>query len=237
MAELYNVWQLRGDADDKPTRDHDVQPSQQVCFRFLILDLLLDDNGYPRQSIVDFKDESYWIRSIMLSSISDFIAGHLREAGIHDHDVERVVNGAYAEITSILNKEENSKLDIVMITLTVDKGKYPEREAETEEEDIELEEAMTESSLKPVPATKESIQALRKVKLGDTDHSVSRQMCTICFEEFSEHAMDIASMPCSHLFHENCVVKWLNTIHLCPLYRFPMPKFCQMITNAVDYSC
>ncbi|KAK8298396.1 hypothetical protein V6Z11_D05G251200 [Gossypium hirsutum] len=63
------------------------------------------------------------------------------------------------------------------------------------------------------PATYFSVQTLR---------SSTNKECAICLNEFSE-GDEVASMPCTHVFHDGCIVKWLKTSHLCPLCRFQMP--------------
>ncbi|KAK7849382.1 e3 ubiquitin-protein ligase rduf1 [Quercus suber] len=30
-------------------------------------------------------------------------------------------------------------------------------------------------------------------------------------------------MPCSHIFHRQCIVEWLNNSHCCPICLFKMP--------------
>ncbi|XP_059652528.1 uncharacterized protein LOC132299748 [Cornus florida] len=69
-------------------------------------------------------------------------------------------------------------------------------------------------ALKLVPATQSSIDALEKTTFYCS--------CTICLEEFSDE-QSITRMPCSHVFHGDCITKWLNTSHSCPLCRFKMP--------------
>ncbi|KAH0981721.1 hypothetical protein GBA52_008898 [Prunus armeniaca] len=46
--------------------------------------------------------------------------------------------------------------------------------------------------------------------------------CTVCMEEFNGGS-EIACMPCSHLFHEKCIVTWLKQSHYCPVCRFEVP--------------
>ncbi|KAG4148189.1 hypothetical protein ERO13_D05G270820v2, partial [Gossypium hirsutum] len=46
--------------------------------------------------------------------------------------------------------------------------------------------------------------------------------CAICLEEFVE-GEEVAWMPCGHGYHEGCIVKWLETNHICPLCRYEMP--------------
>lgn len=54
--------------------------------------------------------------------------------------------------------------------------------------------------------------------------------CTVCLEEFGSGGGDgiagtprASRMPCGHVFHEECIVAWLNRSHYCPVCRFEMP--------------
>ncbi|KAK8354912.1 hypothetical protein V6Z11_A05G250800 [Gossypium hirsutum] len=88
------------------------------------------------------------------------------------------------------------------------------------------------------PATCLSVQALRSYKWGDDEEqdrlplkkrrrlreglSSTNKECAICLDEFSE-GEKVVSMPCTHVFHDGCIIKWLKTSHLCPLRQFQMP--------------
>ncbi|XP_012441860.1 E3 ubiquitin-protein ligase RING1-like [Gossypium raimondii] len=52
--------------------------------------------------------------------------------------------------------------------------------------------------------------------------SSTNKECAICLDEFLEGGK-VASMPCTHVLHDGCIIKWLKTRHLCPLCRFQMP--------------
>ncbi|KAI3872112.1 hypothetical protein MKX03_033173 [Papaver bracteatum] len=43
--------------------------------------------------------------------------------------------------------------------------------------------------------------------------------CVVCMDSFEVGTM-LAYMPCSHFFHENCLVQWLQESNSCPLCRF-----------------
>ncbi|KAB2030658.1 hypothetical protein ES319_D05G248400v1 [Gossypium barbadense] len=76
------------------------------------------------------------------------------------------------------------------------------------------------------PATYFSVQTLRRYKWGDDEEqdclplkkrrrlrgglSSTNKECAICLNEFSE-GDEVASMPCTHVFHDGCIVKWLKT--------------------------
>ncbi|KAJ9694666.1 hypothetical protein PVL29_010236 [Vitis rotundifolia] len=78
--------------------------------------------------------------------------------------------------------------------------------------------SMEDETIEIVPATKSSIDKLEKVKMKLDDR------CSICLEEFASGMEEASRMPCSHVYHTHCIVKWLEYNHLCPLCRFEMPK-------------
>ncbi|EYU40218.1 hypothetical protein MIMGU_mgv1a024749mg [Erythranthe guttata] len=67
-----------------------------------------------------------------------------------------------------------------------------------------------------VPAEDSSIMSSLKRVAVDSDQNIS---CSICLEDLEE----ALSMPCSHVYHGDCIKKWLSISHYCPLCRFEMP--------------
>lgn len=51
---------------------------------------------------------------------------------------------------------------------------------------------------------------------------IADQQCAICLEDLSGGS-EAARMPCLHLFHGNCIGKWLERSLFCPLCRFQLP--------------
>ncbi|KAK6133688.1 hypothetical protein DH2020_032598 [Rehmannia glutinosa] len=74
-----------------------------------------------------------------------------------------------------------------------------------------------EDGVRMVPTDESSIESLESKKLV-----VSTGACVVCMEEFSGEC-EVVSMPCEHVFHEDCIKKWLRTSHYCPVCRFEMP--------------
>ncbi|RUS87033.1 hypothetical protein EGW08_005186 [Elysia chlorotica] len=45
--------------------------------------------------------------------------------------------------------------------------------------------------------------------------------CVICLEEYTP-LVSLCGLPCGHVFHETCVISWLNRDkHFCPMCRWP----------------
>ena len=70
------------------------------------------------------------------------------------------------------------------------------------------------------PATKSSIEALKIVKIDGS--CTSNDQCSICLDDFCDGS-EVMVMPCLHICHKDCILKWLETSHLCPLCRYLMP--------------
>ena len=68
-------------------------------------------------------------------------------------------------------------------------------------------------------ASKKAIEELEKVKIDESSGVVS---CSVCFEEILI-GTEAKRLPCSHVYHEGCIVKWLNESNTCPLCRYQMP--------------
>ncbi|XP_027362799.1 E3 ubiquitin-protein ligase RING1-like [Abrus precatorius] len=70
-----------------------------------------------------------------------------------------------------------------------------------------------------VPASMTAIETIKKVKL---EESSMVDQCSICLIEFDKD-MEVSMMPCKHVYHQECLIKWLKTSHTCPLCRYSMP--------------
>ncbi|CAN6566770.1 unnamed protein product [Malus baccata var. baccata] len=71
-----------------------------------------------------------------------------------------------------------------------------------------------------VPATKSSIDMLERVRV----EASLGFCCSICISEIGAGTEGLR-MPCLHLYHENCIVEWLETSRFCPLCRNLMYSF------------
>ena len=85
---------------------------------------------------------------------------------------------------------------------------------------ILLRESMAVDVVRPIPAARSAIKRLEKVTFEDGLGSIGE--CIICIEKF-EGGLELTRLPCSHVYHGDCIVKWLETSRLCPLCRYPLP--------------
>ncbi|KAL4633738.1 hypothetical protein ACB092_04G143900 [Castanea dentata] len=93
------------------------------------------------------------------------------------------------------------------------------------DQELELSEALRESMdtwvyTSSVCGSKSLVEALEKVKVEDFE-----TQCVICMEDILM-GFEATRLPCSHVYHEGCIVNWLKQSNLCPLCRFQMPVEC-----------
>ncbi|XP_036703401.1 E3 ubiquitin-protein ligase RNF126 isoform X6 [Balaenoptera musculus] len=69
----------------------------------------------------------------------------------------------------------------------------------------------------PPPADKEKIQALPTIPVTE-EHVGSGLECPVCKDDYGlgEH---VRQLPCNHLFHDGCIVPWLEQHDSCPVCR------------------
>nr|DAD47110.1 TPA_asm: hypothetical protein HUJ06_017047 [Nelumbo nucifera] len=93
------------------------------------------------------------------------------------------------------------------------------------DEDEQIAEAVRESTevssehISVVPASLASIDALPTHRFGNGESNIC---CGVCLEVFSLNEQ-VKEMPCSHVFHGECIVRWLEQRNVCPLCRHEMP--------------
>ncbi|CAL9130866.1 unnamed protein product, partial [Musa acuminata var. zebrina] len=70
-------------------------------------------------------------------------------------------------------------------------------------------------------ASRSSIDAMPIIKINQRHLRVDSQ-CPICLERF-EIGSEAREMPCTHLYHSECIIPWLEQHNSCPVCRYEMP--------------
>lgn len=70
-----------------------------------------------------------------------------------------------------------------------------------------------------VPASKSSIQLLKKIQIDE--RNINNE-CMICLNELGKKS-EVLCLPCLHIFQGERITNWLGKSHYCPLCRFEMP--------------
>ncbi|CAJ1083297.1 E3 ubiquitin-protein ligase RNF115 [Xyrichtys novacula] len=78
----------------------------------------------------------------------------------------------------------------------------------------------------PPPAEKDMISSLPTVCISQ-EQTECRQECPVCREEYSS-GESVRKLPCLHIFHNECIVPWLELHDTCPV--------CRKSLNGVDNS-
>ncbi|KAF3904748.1 hypothetical protein ABW20_dc0101766 [Dactylellina cionopaga] len=72
----------------------------------------------------------------------------------------------------------------------------------------------------PPPASEDSIKNLPKVKVTQQEVDEGTE-CVICQDEYKLDE-EVVKLPCKHIYHEECVKRWLETHDACPICRTPI---------------
>lgn len=69
----------------------------------------------------------------------------------------------------------------------------------------------------PPPADRDKIKTLPTVQITD-EHVASGLECPVCKEDYSV-GENVRQLPCNHMFHNDCIVPWLEQHDTCPVCR------------------
>ncbi|KAL1538857.1 RING-type E3 ubiquitin transferase [Salvia divinorum] len=80
------------------------------------------------------------------------------------------------------------------------------------------------------PAAKSAVEKLPSLVLtkADVEQNNSVVVCAVCKDEFAI-GEKVTRMPCSHLYHGDCILPWLSIRNTCPVCRHELP------TDDADY--
>jgi hypothetical protein len=66
--------------------------------------------------------------------------------------------------------------------------------------------------------------------VADVDMICSQPSCPICSEDFAV-GNEVLQLPCTHIYHETCVVPWLDMKKTCPICRYLLTNEIPSVTD------
>ncbi|XP_019187789.1 PREDICTED: E3 ubiquitin-protein ligase RING1 [Ipomoea nil] len=72
------------------------------------------------------------------------------------------------------------------------------------------------------PASKSAVAALPTIKANKDLLSSELAQCAVCKDDF-ELGMEVKQMPCKHVYHNDCILPWLELHNSCPVCRYELP--------------
>ncbi|KAH0659430.1 hypothetical protein KY289_028178 [Solanum tuberosum] len=72
------------------------------------------------------------------------------------------------------------------------------------------------------PAAKSAVSGLPDVKVSDELLNSDLSQCAVCKDGFKLDEL-VKQMPCKHMYHDSCILPWLEMRNSCPVCRFELP--------------
>lgn len=72
------------------------------------------------------------------------------------------------------------------------------------------------------PASKSAVENLPVIKFSKELLSSDSAHCAVCMEAF-DLGEEAKQMPCKHIYHDDCILPWLQLHNSCPVCRYELP--------------
>ncbi|CAL5327143.1 unnamed protein product [Camellia sinensis] len=195
---------------------HDLEDDEQEDGVFLIntLEIVEHEKPFfvPYDQLID-NNTSWSVISTMLSELQ--IPIHIQPYMVH-----RISDCAH----SMSREDHNKGIRVLPMIVLINIEDYVDQNDDGDDDDDDEDDGVLRESMemesRQVGASKASVKALETVRVeGGSGFGKS---CVVCQEEILV-GFQAKRMPCGHVYHGDCIVRWLGASHLCPLCRFEMP--------------
>ncbi|KAK7319478.1 hypothetical protein RJT34_04199 [Clitoria ternatea] len=149
----------------------------------------------------------------------DFLRTRLMRPGVHIEFLDEIIDGVISTIGELF--QFDSVASHSHPSSSESNGREIPLKLHIKLYDNGLQAAVQESmqdSTNMIPASGEAIQtSLKKAMVvKENEH------CAVCLEHMGVNTEGY-TLPCNHVFHQQCIQSWLQTSHVCPLCRYPLP--------------
>ncbi|XP_055815392.1 uncharacterized protein LOC129885216 [Solanum dulcamara] len=76
-------------------------------------------------------------------------------------------------------------------------------------------------SIRMILVVPDMLQLLQKMENDENNAMNHHDSCVICLEKLGKEKERMC-MPCSHIFHKDCITTWLQNGHSCPVSRYDL---------------
>ncbi|KAK4346384.1 hypothetical protein RND71_032723 [Anisodus tanguticus] len=193
-------------------------PDLWNCFRVDDDEDLDEDFEWEEVDRVERRDNvSYLIGRMEEISVSSDISSEERNSGLGEGGEEEQVRNLEWEFLVAVNSLERT-LELHNAVIIQDDFVFDNVDFVGSEERLKG----------SPPAAKSVLENLPLVVVSDEDLGASNVACAVCKDEILLKEK-VTKLPCSHNYHCDCIVPWLNIHNTCPVCRHELP------TDDADY--
>ncbi|XP_038885922.1 E3 ubiquitin-protein ligase RING1-like [Benincasa hispida] len=216
----YHIWQPQegeGDLNVTMSNSH-LLPCDCFLFHLHFRHVLQSNHPQEFHLLLNSSLSSFLIPcNVFLATGSSILIAVFSDTGVAQDFLDTAVPDVLSVAADIACNPLNAGRRILPLAVSVlVVSPYNERE--------EIGRVLRESSAQPfktLPASETAIEGLKNVDI-DVGGELLIGECRICLDELM-NGMEVTRLPCAHVYHRDCIVKWLETSHLCPLCRYAMP--------------
>ncbi|CAK7357137.1 unnamed protein product [Dovyalis caffra] len=234
---LFYMAQQKQRFQDGQTQKAEDQKERQGCIFSMKVSLNYEVEYLPYHNsmhLKSIKSPSFPLDPSLLleeTKAHDTMHKILLNKSLPELDLDSIVKAVSSKAKSIKNDPRNASSEVIHIVMSL-------RVIWVQE--FNLEAALAWERLLPQGetfsfnwhATENSIRELEKLSF-DKDWCFDQEQCAICFKEFIV-GEDVTRMPCFHVYHGDCILKWLNNSRFCPSCRCPMPV-CRVVDGTFPF--
>ena len=137
------------------------------------------------------------------------ISNILSKMSIPFNDQPSIIQEISGFVRSLAYRPQNLNSKTIPVVLSVVVGDEEPEEEASDSDDVEMVIAL--------PAPGRDVCSFVQAAVVEKE-----EKCVICLEDI-ESGSEAACLPCSHVYHQNCILKWVERSYNCPLCRFQIP--------------